>query len=303
MSLVKACIKGNLDRCRYLVDHGFRECLYDLYDPYECPLLIIAVENEHFEIVKWLVEMGCDVREKDRLGITPMYSACLVSLTLAKWFFEMGAAADIRTPSRFGNTPFYAACESGNLETAQWLYQMGADDIHTKDLSGSTPMNAACAAGKLATAKWLAALGADIHVTDTLGWTPLVTACYYGHLDVVKWLVGMGADVKTKCPYNYNYPDFTPLKAASRGDVIYWLVLNGAVTGADGHANPTLVPSSIVPTLRAKVRSHDVFVRYVFKLLRGRRALVLVADFLGLLRGRALRTAREILNIPSQKSK
>ena len=57
-SVVKACEKGDLEAIKKVVPSVYS---VNDYDSTRKPLILHAIKNNHFPIVKWLVENGADV--------------------------------------------------------------------------------------------------------------------------------------------------------------------------------------------------------------------------------------------------
>ena len=142
-------------------------------------------------------------------------------------------------------------------------------------------------------------------------------ACQFGHLDVAKWLYEVGAaeDIRTK-----NHKEGTPLQVASSHDqhsTVYWLILQGAANDeSSGHVDAGILQSilnrhsAFSKNLATLLKDYWNFVCLVLpacyiasqtpSLLpliggHGGRVVRLVADFVGVARGRQLRNAREAL--------
>jgi ankyrin repeat protein len=271
-----------------------------------------ACEKGNLDMVMWMCEAGADVRVVAQDGSTPMMASCASGhLDLAQWLHANGAAEDIHTKDTHGATCMLSVCSSGKLPLAKWLFEVGAD-IHTKDFHGSTPMMAACRSGKLPLAKWLHEVGADIRLADRDGETPMWSACSYGRVEVARWLFEVGAapDIYTASAIGQ-----TPLQAAAYGPMALWLILHGAMNGADGHVNAEVwrtIPSKYylkLSLLRTIKQNNDFRAFLWVRSKRPKRArldcplprelprelLEVVADFVGVVRGRALRNAREAL--------
>jgi hypothetical protein len=105
-------------------------------------LIMLACNQGHLRVAQWLFEMGADIRTKDISESTAMLFACEEGhCQVAQWLFEMGADTDIRAPDHDGCTPLFVACQDGHLKTAQWLVKAGADeDIRTLANNGVPPM-------------------------------------------------------------------------------------------------------------------------------------------------------------------
>jgi len=317
-----ACLRGRLDMAKWLYANGAD--IRTINNHGDTPFFGNC-RHGNLATAQWLVELGADIRTPNIAGETPMHAACRGCLPVAKWLFEIGAAADVQALDHLGCTPMFGACEEGKVDTAEWLLKVGAD-IRTPDRLGRTPMFGACYRGAMLAAVWLFENGAaeDIRTPNNHGETPMMAAFKYGELGVADWLfkVGAAADIFT--------PDDrgeTPLRACVdrewMQDRAHWLVLHGAANGADGHADPVIVHRDIRtmfdlrPLLAATVAQHKAFLcmlsgtlprakrarrdskRCALHLLQGHDVLMLVADFAGVVRGRALRNAREVLTIAS----
>ena len=113
-----------------------------------------ACKAGHLDIVKFLIEKGCDSESRNVAGATPLHFAC--------W--------------------------EGHLDITRFLVERkGCDPVCTT--AGLTPLDLACWKGHLHIVKLLVELGIDPKSTDGKGYTPLHVACQYGHLDIVKFLV------------------------------------------------------------------------------------------------------------------
>ena len=238
--------------------------------------------------------------------------------------FDLGKICD----SERGRTPMLSASRAGHLHVCQWLFTNGASStVSTSTSNGWTPMLAACQAGHLDVAEWLFQNGAalDIRKKDATGRTPLRAASFHGHIHVVKWLFASGASADITVVGN----SMSPLRAGSAyPDLTLWLILHGAASSRSGHVNNEVLDRDVIPgatpkslicmrqSLADTVAEHSVFTRLVLqavctmpedqRALRHRSALhklhghesgtlALVADYLGIKRGRQLRIIRETL--------
>jgi len=261
-----------------------------------------------------------------------MYEAAEAGeLGVCRFLWEHGGASTIRTINNEGNTPMFAACTCGHLNLAKWLFDAGAaQDIH-KGSRRCSPMLTVCSRGHLEVAKWLFAMGADIQPSTKP--SPMFSACAMNHLDVVKWLFEVGADIRSEGSI-LDTPLNIACRCGNLG-VGLWLLLQGAANGADGHVDQDFlgnsVPShchrSLTILLQRQVDKHATFTSTVLtatinpatpitkkpsttsprsrqtscalSLLHGHEGgvLPLIADFVGVLRGRQLRNAREVLTV------
>lgn len=188
---------------------------------------------------------------------------------MAKWLYEVGAAADIRTANVYGSTPLTYACMQGHLHVAKWLFQVGASSsLQNEDKDGNTAMK----------------IAADYH-----------------HEDVVEWLLLQGA-----ANDDTGHVDPALLLRDVRRNARPGLRLR-LQRLLDEHANFTglvLPAACAAPSAGAEdvEEEEDALAAFAspIALLRGNghgRILRRVADFAGVRYGRKLRTAGEALRV------
>ena len=86
--------------------------------------MLIACQNGHFEIVKWLHAHGADmdVTRPNHDGTTPMLIACWYGhFEIVQWLLTHGAAMDVTRPSWQGKTPMDIACKKGHVNIVKHL--------------------------------------------------------------------------------------------------------------------------------------------------------------------------------------
>ena len=114
--------------------------------------MLIAAKNGRLETVKFLIENGCSIDEKDRNGNT----------------YLLLAAAE-----KYTDSYIYHAPNKGQFETVQWLLESGCS-IHEKNNDGYSAMLVIALNGNLEMLKLLFENGGSIHTkikTD-------IHACY-----------------------------------------------------------------------------------------------------------------------------
>lgn len=157
--LLKACNKGDLKLVKSLVEKGGPNLIKDSYAG---QALLHATEQEHLDIIKFLVEKGVDVND-----------TCFDS-----YYQE----------EEFQNTVLMIAAEKGNLEITKYLIENGAD-VNGTGYEDQTPLHCAATYGKLDIIKFLVEKGADIEFQDGYGQTPASTAAANGNTEIVKFLL------------------------------------------------------------------------------------------------------------------
>jgi ankyrin repeat protein len=234
--LGRACVKGELNVCKWLFANGAADDITRVGSLYDSTPMHMACWKGHLSVCKWLFEVGAaaDItRANNFTGSTPMSKACQEGqLLVCKWLFEVGATADITKADNRGYTPMWIACREGHLPVCKWLFEVGAAaDITKANNDGRTPMHIACHGGHLSVCKWLFEVGAaeDISQADKYGITPMYLACKRGDVSMCEWFfeVGAAADM-TKANNNGSTPMWIACFIGHLS-VCKWLVFNGAL--------------------------------------------------------------------------
>jgi hypothetical protein len=272
-----------------------------------------AANSGELEVCRFLWDHGAasTIRTKDSEGGTPMSAACRYGyLHVAKWLFEMGASVDIRTKGADGMSLLHIACLEGHLDVAQWLFKVEPAEIQTKDDDGWTPMYAACLNGHLHVAQWLFGVGAveDIRTKDNSGLTPMSAAISEEpHHTIVMWLIRHGAAngesghvsprvLHTELGQDYAWTELRGLFESAQPDyfssfrrlVLPVIRFGDAAERShlqEGRESQTKIPRVDLPPTGPSPLA----------LLRGHEKTILpiIADFLGVIRGRQLRNITE----------
>ncbi|EAY22794.1 ankyrin repeat protein, putative [Trichomonas vaginalis G3] len=213
--------KRNLNLVKSLIECG---CDKEAKNKYGWTSLIKASERGHLDVVKYLISVGADKEAKDKDGYTPLIIASDNGhLEVVKYLISVGA--DKEAKNKNGWTPLIIASEWGHLDVVKYLISAGADK-EAKDNDGYTPLIFASEWGHLDVVKYLISVGADKEAKTKNGWTSLILASRYGHLEVVKYLISVGADKEAKDKDGY-----TPLIIASDNghlEVVKYLISVGA---------------------------------------------------------------------------
>ena len=185
--------------------------------------LILAIEKENLEMVKYLVENGADVnnedhksplasakknkcrdieeylKEKTDINVQLRFAGKTDNLLELEILISKGA--DIKSKDANGFTILELAATYGNLNVVKYLVEHGVD-INAEDADAGILIYAS-QDGNLDMVKYLSDNGADINAMASNGWTALMQAADSGHLDIVTYLVENGADVDIKDADDY----------------------------------------------------------------------------------------------------
>ena len=204
------------------------------------------------------------------------------------------------------------ACGTGSLDVAKWLYFVGAaEDVRTRTkLAALTPMCIAAFFGHLHVVKWLFEVGSaeDIRTLTTQGNNPLKYAALRFNHSVVTWLVLHGAASDEFSGHVDHLTLFRDMPTAEKNPY------RKTVSGENKKVRSVLCKDIV-----ALLYAHQVFTSLILPATRFGRAaegsfaagvlnklspltalcgheetlLVLIADYLGVIRKRQLRNARE----------
>src|SRR5207344_1602807 len=153
---------------------------------YKQTALMIAVRDNHPDIVQLLVERGANVNAKTRQGETPGW---ILPNSVPGFGHGIGIVRGglPERGSRFfipgALTPLLYAARDGRLDAAKILVGAGAD-IERADANGITPLLMAVANNHMDVARFLVERGAKVNVTDWYGRTPLWAAVETRNMDV-----------------------------------------------------------------------------------------------------------------------
>ncbi|RLN82851.1 hypothetical protein BBJ28_00019344 [Nothophytophthora sp. Chile5] len=220
-AVMLASQNGHLEVVKYLVDAGAD--IEAVYDEGETALMQAAGKG-HLDVVQYLVDAGADKEAKSTNGWTALiWSARRGHLDVVKYLVDSGA--DKGAKSTYGSTALMLTAGDGHLDVVRYLIDAGADK-EAKNNDGETALLWATCYGELDVVQYLVDAGADKEAKNTQGNTALIWAALNGHLGVVQYLVDAGADKESK-----NTGGITALMWAARHgklDVVRCLVNAGA---------------------------------------------------------------------------
>jgi ankyrin len=181
MSVIRA---GRLDAATLLLDRGAKVDATDA--TYQQTALMVAVRENHPEIVKLLIARGAVVNARTRVGRTPQWVLPNSQPGFGHGIgIVRGGSPDRgrRAPIPGGMTPLLYASRDGRMDTAQMLLDAGAD-INLRDANDITPLIAAITNNHPDVARLLIERGADIRAVDWYGRTALWAAVETRNMDV-----------------------------------------------------------------------------------------------------------------------
>ena len=162
-----------------------------------CLSQIKAAEYGQTEIVKFLIQIGAKIDERDMLGNTALMAAARCGhLQIVKLLLGHGAEVDSKNDN--GMTPLIAASQTGHWETVEALLVAGANGLNA-DVGGNTALNHALFYRRAKVVRVL--IQAMPNVLNSRGgsmFTPLMLAAKYGNTRMVELLLGLGADTGLK---------------------------------------------------------------------------------------------------------
>ena len=160
--------------------------------------LIIAVKENHVEVMKYLLQKGADISlttgsyERNALHIASQYGSVAA--------IEMLLSYDLRPDSRDreGNTPLFCAAGCGQIEAVNCLLKHGADPF-LRGEHGWSLLHFAAQSGNVIIIETILSKGLDVDSRgETLGLTPLMVAIKSDKLEAAKYLLEKGANESLK---------------------------------------------------------------------------------------------------------
>lgn len=94
----------------------------DVRDKGKRTLILVAAQNKHYELVRWLAEKGADINAQDNKCFNPFIHGCIHNdVNLVKLMVELGC--DLTRLTRFGGNGLTPAAEKGHEEIVNYLLE------------------------------------------------------------------------------------------------------------------------------------------------------------------------------------
>jgi ankyrin repeat protein len=239
-SLLESAEKGDLTKIKSLVE--LKGLYLETKNSGKQTALYTAAKNNHFLIVKYLVEQGAEINAREKDGWSILHRAVATNnLSMVQYLVENGANLHIKT-NYAKETPlemakndkkdpqiiaylvsavlqlqeqldnqFLKTAEKGDLERVKQLLKEGAN-ISAKNNVQQSALYVAVRGNQFAIVKYLVEQGAEINAREKDGWSILHRAVATNNLSIVQYLVENGADLDVKT----NYAKETPLEMAKK---------------------------------------------------------------------------------------
>lgn len=229
-SLHVAASSGKLDAVRFLIKNGSNSQKEQLDNQGFTPIQV-ASRRGNWDVVKYLVSIGCDYLAINRFQVSAFSFACAQNNLNMLKYFHLNLGCDLNQAFHIGST-LQEICRNGHIEILKYFFENGVSfqnegSTTNKDEELNT-IKWSCEGGQLDFVKYLVSIGCNIANRAE----PLIHACLSENLDLVKYLVSIGAD-KNKADGNGLSPIQTAAKFG-RLDMLQYLIWIGCDLTSDG---------------------------------------------------------------------
>ena len=185
-SFLNAGYSGSVELVKYMIDSGCD--VYDM-DNNGMNVLHCACQEGNVELVQYFIDEFSDMLKiRDKTGQSPfLTSGFSGSVELVKYLISRGC--DVYDKDNDGRTVLHKVCQEGHIELVQYIVENYPDMLKIRDKVGLTSLIITGLSGSVDLMKYFMSRGCDIYEKDNDGWTVLHIACERGHLELVRYLV------------------------------------------------------------------------------------------------------------------
>ncbi len=230
--IVTAVRDGQVDQVNCLLEKSCVLVHAKDVDEDQTPLLFLAIENQHAELVQLLLENGADPHVTTRSGWTALGRACSQATpTIVDLLLDHGA--DLNERDAWGTLPLYGAMDSqamlrhllqrgatadvkmaidmDRLDIAEHMLKQDPAQASIRFGTGLTLLHDSARVGdaRVNAIDLLVRYGAGVNATTNWEATPLHLAVFHGNAQAAKFLIDHGASLEVRDDYG-----LTPLQLA-----------------------------------------------------------------------------------------
>ena len=142
MNIHRACVLGNLERVKYLIEEKGVN-VNDVNGKHQCtPLMTTIFSEGKIPVIRYLLEKGASVNAVDSDEWTVLhYSANAIGETVHRFKLLVDAGANVYARSVSGRTVLHMAVCVQNMNIVQFILDHTLLDINTKDRYAHTPLS------------------------------------------------------------------------------------------------------------------------------------------------------------------
>ena len=282
-----AASNGHLQLCKKLL--GSYKFNVNIIDSSGKSPLHNSIENGHFELFQFFIEMGSNAYLKTKANQNCLHFAALGGhMELCKTLIE-NYGFDVSVTDDSGKSTLHYCAESGSVDLFNYLVEMGCE-LFLRTTDGQNCLHFAALKGQLDLCMSLLENYAfHVHVIDNQGFTPLHCSAENGNFKLFSYLVDKGSDIypKTKdkanvlhiaaklghmqiCNYvldhfnsefgNYNKIEQYPLNQTFYSSQIFYKYRNIFLHARDAHGSSYLhcAVSGNQPNICRLLLEHDI---------------------------------------------
>lgn len=195
--LLRAVEHDHYDIVKLLLDHGASP---DSTDKEGRTALMTAAWKNHVDVLQLLILRGANVNARDNRGRNCLHNLAADKECRFGWGDEIVALllrteCDVSAADELGRSPLHWACATGNRRLAERLLEGGKGDVDAAEQRGKTALHVAVIHGRVDIVALLLKYKASVNAVSDGAWTPLHNACENGNKAIVQILMREGAQI------------------------------------------------------------------------------------------------------------